>query len=127
MQPLFNLAHQPHGNDNGDNVALVADQRNFVQPAKHRLVGLHALRSNGPGVLQVGVRGDLLGGLADRLGVGADVVGHAVVSGGLHVSLPQLVDLGGDPLVLRSVNGLAGHDGVELGLIQKGCILPLPS
>ena len=55
MQPLFNLAHQPHGNDNGDNVALVADQRNFVQSAKHRLVGLHALRSNGPGVLQVGV------------------------------------------------------------------------
>ena len=58
VQPLFNLAHQPHGNDNGDNVALVADQRNFVQPAKHRLVGLHALRSNGPGVLQVGVNHD---------------------------------------------------------------------
>ena len=58
MQPLFNLAHQPHGNNNGDNVALVADQRNFVQPAKHRLVGLHALRSNGPGVLQVGVNHD---------------------------------------------------------------------
>ena len=58
MQPLFNLAHEPHGDDDRDDVALIAHQRDGIQPAEHRLVGLHALGRNGPGVLQVGVDHD---------------------------------------------------------------------
>ena len=58
MQPLFDLGHEPDSDDDRDDVALIAHQRDGIQPAKHRLVGLHALGRNGPGVLQVGVDHD---------------------------------------------------------------------
>ena len=58
VQPLFNLRHDPDCNDDRDDVALVAHQRDGVQPAEHRLIGLHALGRDGPGVLQVGVDHD---------------------------------------------------------------------
>ena len=58
VQPLFNLRHDPDCNDDRDDVALVAHQWDGVQPAEHRLIGLHALGRDGPGVLQVGVDHD---------------------------------------------------------------------
>ena len=54
MQPLFDLGHEPDSDDDRDDVALIAHQRDGIQPAEHRLVGLHALGRNSPGVLQVG-------------------------------------------------------------------------
>ena len=58
VQPLFDLGHEPDSDDDRDDVALIAHQRDGIQPAEHRLVGLHALGRNGPGVLQVGVDHD---------------------------------------------------------------------
>ena len=57
MQPLFDLAHDPYGDDHRDHMPLVAHQRHLVQTAEHRLHHLHA-GGDGPGVLQVGVDHD---------------------------------------------------------------------
>ena len=55
MKPLFQEAHEPHGDDDRDHVALVAHQRHFIESEEHRLVGLDALGGHRPGVLEIGV------------------------------------------------------------------------
>ena len=57
MQTLFDLAHEPHGDDDRDDMALIAHQRHRVQAAEHRLHHVDAAR-DGPGVLQVGMDHD---------------------------------------------------------------------
>ena len=56
VQAFFQEAHHPHRNDNRNDVALIADQRHFIQAEEHFLPGLHALACNRPCVLQVGVQ-----------------------------------------------------------------------
>ena len=38
MKPLFQEAHEPHGDDDRDHVALVAHQGHFIEAEEHRLV-----------------------------------------------------------------------------------------
>ena len=57
VQPLFDLAHEPHRDDDRDDVALIAHQRHRVQAAEHGLHHVDAV-GNRPCVLQVGVDHD---------------------------------------------------------------------
>ena len=57
VQTLFDLAHEPHGDDDRDDVTLIAHQRDRVQTAEHRLHYVDTV-GHGPGVLQVGMDHD---------------------------------------------------------------------
>ena len=76
VQPLFDLAHEPHGDDDRDDVALIAHQRHRVQAAEHRLHHVDAV-GNGPGVLQVGVDHDHADDCT-QIGVAAEHLGGGV-------------------------------------------------
>ena len=57
VQPLFDLAHEPHRDDDRDDVPLIAHQRHRVQTAEHGLHHVDTVR-DGPCVLQVGMDHD---------------------------------------------------------------------
>ena len=55
VQPLFDEAHHPYGDDNRNHVALIAHQIHLIQAEPHALGPKHALCCHRPGVLQVRV------------------------------------------------------------------------
>ena len=132
MQPLFDLAHDPHRDNDRDDVALITHQRHRVQPAEHRLHDLHA-GGNGPGVLQVGMDHDHADDRAEERiaaehfrrregnedgqehigGVGEQLGEHIDGAGGVHVH-KAVVDHEVERLH-EAHEETGGHDGRDNG------------
>ena len=55
VQPLFDEAHHPHGDDDRNHVALITHQIHLIQAKPHALGVEDALRGHCPGVLKIGV------------------------------------------------------------------------
>src|SRR5699024_647429 len=58
VQPLFQSAHEPDRDDDGDDVALVSNQFDVIQAEPDRGCGDVFCRSHIPGVDQIGVDHD---------------------------------------------------------------------
>ena len=102
VQPFFQKAHDPHGDDDRDDVALVAHHVHLVQAEPDALGLMDALGGHGPGVLEVGVDhhhaddGAQVGVAAEGLGGavgdedGQEGVGRVGEQVGEHIDDPEV-------------------------------------